>query len=64
MWKPLKQEPKAVARRFGGMLVATRLFITGSAAPSPKPTQVRAARTAGTDKPAAATWITYMYHLQ
>ena len=47
VWKPLKQEPSAVALRFGEMFVATRLFMTGRADPSPNPTQTLAASTAG-----------------
>lgn len=48
VWKPLKHDPRAVARFWGGTFVATRLFMTGRAAPSPSPTQTLAAKTAGT----------------
>ena len=48
--------PRAVARRAGGTLTATRLFMLGSATPSPKPTMARAASTAGSVKPIAATY--------
>lgn len=47
VWKPLKHDPKAVALLVGVIFVATKLFITGRAAPSPNPTHTLAANTAG-----------------
>lgn len=53
VWKPLKQPPRAVERRAGGTLLATRLFMAGKATPSPRPTIPLASMTAGKVSPAA-----------
>ena len=53
-WKPVKATPRAVDRRDLGR-VATRLFMDGSATPSPSPTHTRMMTTAWNVKDQAAT---------
>ena len=53
-WKPVKATPRAVDRRDLGR-VATRLFMEGSATPSPSPTHTRMMTTAWNVKDQAAT---------